>query len=81
MNKVVTARFEAATNRLETPASPPTGPLACHTFETFLLTFTTATDAMDVAVANCGRGVVSNGTLTVESTSAWLDELTTLSKS
>lgn len=76
LNKVVTARLEASTNRLETSASQPTGPLTCHAFETFLLTFTTATDAMDVAVAGCGRGEASNGTLTVEATQAWLDELT-----
>ena len=49
--------------------------MTCRAFGKSLLTFTTATQGVAVAVADCGNGVVSNGTLTVASTRPWLDEL------
>jgi hypothetical protein len=75
LKQAVAAQFEASTNRLQTGTTQPAG-LTCHQFDTSLLTFTTATEGMAVAVADCGSGVASNGTLTLASTRAWLNELT-----
>ena len=75
LKQAVAARFEASANRLRTRTTQPTG-FTCHQFDTSLLTFTTASEGMAVAVAECGSGVASNGTLTVASTRTWLNELT-----
>jgi hypothetical protein len=74
LNDADAARLEASANRLRTRTTVPTH-FACHQFDTALLTFTTPTEGMAVAVAECGSGVASNGTLTVTSTRAWLDAL------
>jgi hypothetical protein len=80
LKQAAAARFEASTNRLETRTSPPTARLTCPEFDTFLLAFTTATEGVAVAVAGCGSGIASNGTLTVVSTRTWLNELTAITK-
>ena len=75
LKQAVAARFEASTNRLETKTTVPTGPVTCPASDMFLLAFTTANEGVAVAVAGCGGGIASNGTLTVASTRAWLGEL------
>jgi len=75
LKQAVAARFEASANRLQTKTSQPTRPFTCHQFDTYLLTFTTATEGLAVAVADCGGGLASNGTLTVDSTRTWLDQV------
>jgi hypothetical protein len=70
----VAAQFVTSTNRLQTRAHPPRR-LVCHELDTSLLTFTTATKRMDVAVEDCGSGQASNGSLTVNLTQTWRNEL------
>ena len=78
LKQAAATHFEASTNRLRTRTNQPTRPFTCHQFDTSLLTFTTTTKGMAVAVAECGGGVASNGTLTVDSTRTWLDQLAAL---
>jgi hypothetical protein len=75
LRQQVAAQFEASTNRLQTKARPPTRRVLCHEVAHSLLTFTTTTQRVDVAVEDCDNGQASNGTLTVDPTRAWLDEL------